>query len=182
METQSIRFTGANGDELSARLELPASGRPRATAVFAHCFTCSKNIRAAVNVTRALAREGYAAAESAVDAALTEVDVLRGDEGARMRRRVVRIPSSVENMDPKDAFIQTLSSVPVAPGVRAHSIIPVKGDPPPFGQNDGVVTYESAHIEEAQSEYVVYRSGHSTQSNPLTIREVRRILLEEPSE
>ncbi len=129
-----------------------------------------------------LAREGYAAAESAVDAALTEVDVLRGDEGARMRRRVVRIPSSVENMDPKDAFIQTLSSVPVAPGVRAHSIIPVKGDPPPFGQNDGVVTYESAHIEEAQSEYVVYRSGHSTQSNPLTIREVRRILLDEPSE
>ena len=60
MATQSISFTGAHGDQLSARLELPASGRPRATAVFAHCFTCSKNIKAAVNVTRALAREGFA--------------------------------------------------------------------------------------------------------------------------
>ena len=60
MATESITFTGANGDQLSARLELPASGRPRATAVFAHCFTCSKNVKAAVNVTRALAREGYA--------------------------------------------------------------------------------------------------------------------------
>ncbi|MEZ5592188.1 MAG: hypothetical protein R3F53_16345 [Gammaproteobacteria bacterium] len=39
-----------------------------------------------------------------------------------------------------------------------------------------VVEYSSAHLEDADSELVV-RSGHSTQANPHTIQEVRRILL-----
>ncbi len=60
MATRRIEFEGALGETLSARLELPASGRPRATALFAHCFTCSKNVRAAVQITRALARRGFA--------------------------------------------------------------------------------------------------------------------------
>ena len=42
---------------------------------------------------------------------------------------------------------------------------------------DGVVSYSSAHIEDAASELVVH-SDHSTQSDPETIEEVRRILLE----
>lgn len=42
---------------------------------------------------------------------------------------------------------------------------------------DGVVKYESAHIEGVASELVV-RSGHSAQAHPQTIEEVRRILLE----
>jgi hypothetical protein len=42
--------------------------------------------------------------------------------------------------------------------------------------DDGVVTYQSAHIPEAVSEFVV-RAGHSVQSEPQTVREVRRILL-----
>ena len=42
---------------------------------------------------------------------------------------------------------------------------------------DGVVKYTSAHVDYAESEFIV-RSGHSCQGNPLTIEEVRRILLE----
>jgi hypothetical protein len=42
---------------------------------------------------------------------------------------------------------------------------------------DGVVAYDSAHIEEVESELVV-RSGYSVQSNPKAIEEIRRILLE----
>jgi len=60
MSTRTVRFPGATGDMLAARLELPANGRPRATALFAHCFTCSKDLRAAVAVTRELAAAGYA--------------------------------------------------------------------------------------------------------------------------
>jgi len=41
---------------------------------------------------------------------------------------------------------------------------------------DGVVQYTSAHVDYAESEFIV-RSGHSCQCNPLTIEEVRRILL-----
>lgn len=58
----SIRheFEGASGDTLSARLDLPADGEPRAYAVFAHCFTCSKNLNAVVNIARALTAGGIA--------------------------------------------------------------------------------------------------------------------------
>ena len=63
-------------------------------------------------------------------------------------------------------------------GVTANSIIPVKGGAPPQGQNDGVVEYDSAHIDGVASEVVVVRQDHSCQSNPHTIAEIRRILLE----
>lgn len=125
-----------------------------------------------------LARAGIGVAGATVGAARDRVDTLRGNEDAKLLREMGRIPSSVDNMKPGHPFIATLSSIPVDAGVDAHSIIPVTGDAPPDGQNDGVVAYESAHIDEAVSEYVVYGSGHSTQSNAETIQEVRRILLE----
>jgi putative redox protein len=56
---QRVTFTGSQGDELAARLDLPA-GPPRAFALFAHCFTCGKNIRAATRVATALTEAGYA--------------------------------------------------------------------------------------------------------------------------
>jgi len=52
-----VTFTGAQGDTLSAKLELPPRA-PSAFALFAHCFTCTKNIKAAVNISRALAEQG----------------------------------------------------------------------------------------------------------------------------
>jgi pimeloyl-ACP methyl ester carboxylesterase len=87
------------------------------------------------------------------------------------------IPTALDNMDSSNPFLQTLSGLPIAAGVDAHSIIPVKGDGPPAEGNDGVVEYKSAHIEGVDSELVV-RSGHSTQGTPETIEEVRRILYE----
>ena len=56
-------------------------------------------------------------------------------------------------------------------------IVGVRGDGPAETGNDGVVEYESAHLTAAVSEVVV-RSGHSLQSDPVTVAEVRRILLE----
>ena len=87
------------------------------------------------------------------------------------------IPTAVDNMLPGHRFVRTLSASPIAPGVKAHSIIPVKHAGPPKGQDDGVVKYESAAIEGVVSEKIV-RSAHSTQSIPETILEVRRILYE----
>jgi uncharacterized OsmC-like protein/alpha/beta superfamily hydrolase len=57
MHTQKIDLTGAAGQRLSGRLDLP-DGPPRGYALFAHCFTCSKSSRAAVHIARALAAEG----------------------------------------------------------------------------------------------------------------------------
>jgi hypothetical protein len=87
-----------------------------------------------------------------------------------------RLPTSLDNMTPGNVFIRTLAAIPVDPRIHAHSIVAVKGDGPPEGQSDGVVRYESAHIEPVDSELVV-RSGHSTQDTPATIEEVRRILV-----
>ncbi len=52
-----IEFEGAHGDLLAARLDR-APGRPRAYALFAHCFTCSKDFVASSRVSRALAALG----------------------------------------------------------------------------------------------------------------------------
>jgi len=89
-----------------------------------------------------------------------------------------RIPTSIDNMSPSNDFIQALSSIPVAPNVRSHSIIAIgKGDKPLDKSTDGVVRYESAHFEPVGSELTV-RSPHSgMQAAPSTIEEVRRILL-----
>ncbi|QWV93692.1 bifunctional alpha/beta hydrolase/OsmC family protein [Geomonas oryzisoli] len=54
MNTKRVTFINDNGYRLAARLELPDDERPVAYAIFAHCFTCSKNIKAAVNITRAM--------------------------------------------------------------------------------------------------------------------------------
>ena len=54
-----IRFPGSQNAEVSAKLDLPA-GEPRAYALFAHCFTCSKDSKAAAYVSRSLAERGIA--------------------------------------------------------------------------------------------------------------------------
>ena len=83
---------------------------------------------------------------------------------------------SVWSMTPTNPALRAFAAIPVAPSVAAHSIIAVQGKGPVETGDDGVVSYRSAHIDEAQSELVV-RSGHSVQSNPHTVNEVRRILL-----
>jgi uncharacterized OsmC-like protein/fermentation-respiration switch protein FrsA (DUF1100 family) len=59
MSTTTVKFPGTQGVELAARLELPA-GEPRAFALFAHCFTCSKDTKAAAYISQALAARGIA--------------------------------------------------------------------------------------------------------------------------
>jgi pimeloyl-ACP methyl ester carboxylesterase len=89
-----------------------------------------------------------------------------------------RLPTSIDNMSPGNPFIRTLAALPVAPGVAAHSIIPVDTAQGPLADGvDGVVAYSSAHVDGVASERVIRPSSHSTQANPETIDEVLRILL-----
>jgi putative redox protein len=61
MGSERFDFTGAGGDRLAGHLELPdGDGEPVAFALFAHCFTCGKDVRAAVQVSRTLAELGIA--------------------------------------------------------------------------------------------------------------------------
>jgi pimeloyl-ACP methyl ester carboxylesterase len=85
---------------------------------------------------------------------------------------------SVYGMRPGSPFLRALAATPIAPGVAAHSIVPVTGAGPGPNATDGVVTYRSARIDGVESELVIPFAGHSVQGHPLAIEEVRRILLE----
>lgn len=60
MQFERITFSNPDGVTLAARIDLPITGHPLAYAVFAHCFTCTKNLKAVGNITRELAAEGIA--------------------------------------------------------------------------------------------------------------------------
>lgn len=57
---KQVRFRSSGGVELAGALHRPDAGNPRAYALFAHCFTCTKNVKAAVNIAEALCLEGIA--------------------------------------------------------------------------------------------------------------------------
>jgi hypothetical protein len=85
--------------------------------------------------------------------------------------------TSIDSMSPDNPALLALSEIPLAPGIKGHSIIAVKTDGDPIDGDDGVVKYQSAHVDYVESEMIV-RSGHSCQDHPVVIEEVRRILLE----
>ena len=45
--SEKVTFAGQDGQQLAARLDRPEGSEPQAVAIFAHCFTCTKDILAA---------------------------------------------------------------------------------------------------------------------------------------
>lgn len=59
MRSTPVRFKNKEGQWLHGRLELPVVGQPRHFAIFAHCFTCGKDLRAERNIAIALSQAGF---------------------------------------------------------------------------------------------------------------------------
>lgn len=59
MNLQKIEFQNKEGQKLIGRLELPVDRHPHNFAIFAHCFTCNKNLAAVKNIGRALTSNGF---------------------------------------------------------------------------------------------------------------------------
>jgi len=59
MNLQKVTFQNKEEQTLSGRLELPADQHPHNFAIFAHCFTCTKNLSAVKNVSRSLTSKGF---------------------------------------------------------------------------------------------------------------------------
>jgi putative redox protein len=57
MQLQKFEIPAPGGHHLSALLDLPVDGAPVAYALFAHCFTCSKDLKAVYHISRTLTRE-----------------------------------------------------------------------------------------------------------------------------
>ncbi|MCP5022558.1 MAG: OsmC family protein [bacterium] len=59
MRTKTLTFRNRKGLLLSAKLELPAEGGAKEFVLFAHCFTCGKDLVATRNISRALSAQGF---------------------------------------------------------------------------------------------------------------------------
>ena len=58
--SQKVRFRNPDGQKLTGLLDIPLGSAPLAYAVFAHCFSCTKDVKAAFHISRALTRAGIA--------------------------------------------------------------------------------------------------------------------------
>jgi esterase/lipase len=58
MKNKTVEFKNSQGLKLSARMDQPESGKCRSTVLFAHCFTCSKNLKAVGHISKALVEKG----------------------------------------------------------------------------------------------------------------------------
>lgn len=60
MNTEKVTFQNKEGQELVGRLEFPVDRHPHNFVLFAHCFTCTKNLSAVRNISKALTSNGFA--------------------------------------------------------------------------------------------------------------------------
>ncbi|HCX22654.1 MAG: osmotically inducible protein C [Flammeovirgaceae bacterium] len=60
MRSQKVTFSNNEGQKLSGIIDFPLIGEPKCYAIFAHCFTCSKNLKAVDNISTALTLTGVA--------------------------------------------------------------------------------------------------------------------------
>src|SRR5580693_1318952 len=104
MKSELLRFPGTRGARLAGRLDQPDGGPPAAYALFAHCFTCSKDLAAAGGICRELAARDIAVlrldftgiGESEGDLAATNFstnleDLLAAAEFLRRERQAPRL-------------------------------------------------------------------------------------------
>ena len=86
------------------------------------------------------------------------------------------LPSGIANLRSDSNFVKYFNALPMAPDIPFHSIIGNKKNANTAGGSDGVVKYDSSHLDGAESEKIV-KSSHNVQNHPQTILEVHRILL-----
>jgi hypothetical protein len=124
---------------------------------------------------RSLARRFVSLPRDLVSRGKNFLNMTEGSEAAKFFRG--KIPTSLDGMSPKNPALLVMAEIPVVPAVKAHSIIPVQGASDYHTGKDGVVAYQSAHVDYVESEFIV-RSYHTCLDQPATIEEVRRILHE----
>lgn len=84
--------------------------------------------------------------------------------------------TGIDNLRPDNTMLKVLNKLDMDKEIPCHSIIGNREARDIPGGSDGVVPYDSSHLDRASSELVV-KSGHSVHRNALAIQEVRRILL-----
>jgi pimeloyl-ACP methyl ester carboxylesterase len=106
----------------------------------------------------------------------------RDNPDAFPERSLLRIERSIDSLSPKTPIFPVMLAGHQAPWVRYHNIVGCKAMPwyvqNIAGVGDGVVSSESAHVDDALSEITVPADHSSVHTHPAAVLEVRRILLE----
>jgi len=89
--------------------------------------------------------------------------------------RKPHFPTSIDTLSPKNPFVRTMNTLPIADHIPYNSIIGDRGRGDTPNSSDGVVPYWSSHLDGAQSEKIV-PSEHGSHQNKQGIEEVDRIL------
>jgi pimeloyl-ACP methyl ester carboxylesterase len=92
-------------------------------------------------------------------------------------RYTKQVPDSISLLSPSSPFMKATNEVPLRPDIFYYSIIGIRDAKTGPGSSDGVVPYESSHLDFVKSEKLV-PSDHSAQRHPLAVAEVKRILRE----
>ncbi|QWP45087.1 esterase/lipase family protein [Akkermansia muciniphila] len=85
--------------------------------------------------------------------------------------------TSIRQLSPNSSLVKYMSELRGSPNVPVHSIIGDRGRNDTPNSSDGVVKYQSSHLDWSASEKIV-PSGHSVQDDPASAVELRRILRE----
>jgi len=118
MKTERLEFIGHDGSLLAARLDLP-TGKPAAYALFAHCFTCSKDIPAARRIAQredlllaaSHLREKYQAPQLLIGHSLGGAAILAAAERIAEAKVVVTIGAPADPHHVAQNFGQQLASI-----------------------------------------------------------------------
>ena len=99
---------------------------------------------------------------------------LAKNEKLKTKLQLDKISTGIDGLRPESSFAIITNKADLS-AIPFHSIIGNQEAADTPGGSDGVVPYESSHLDDAQSEKIV-RSGHSAHRHPLAILEVTRIL------
>lgn len=110
----------------------------------------------------------------------------RDNPDAFSNQSILKIPTSIDSLAPDCPILPVLLEAPRPPYLKRHNIVGVVQQKSVLnrvsGKGDGVVSYDSAHLENIDSEIVVDADHMSVHRHPHSVLEVRRILLEHLNE
>jgi hypothetical protein len=116
----------------------------------------------------------------------TRQQLLTDNPTVIQRKELFTITTSIDSLAPENPIFRAMERMPRSPQVKYHNIIGLAPTSGIFGKlskgSDGVVTFDSARIEDVDSELVIEADHTHVHRHPRAILEVRRILLEHAAE
>ncbi len=124
--------------------------------------------------------------------ALSEKRLQRDNPGYFRPGALIDTTTSIDSLSPRNPILPTMLHSPRAPWISFHNIVGelpkdhrdiwYRLSPGDGGEGDGVVSLASARMDNANSEYIVPAEHADLHRHPLSVLEVRRVLMEEIAE